>query len=98
MQSITRQLARSRPSLLVRKTAAVSRPMQFLPSRSIVITKYTKDHERVVFDDATGTGIVSLTDHAQAALGDVVFVELPAVGTEVSKGGGYLDFCTSEMS
>jgi glycine cleavage system H protein len=40
--------------------------------------KYTKDHEwiRVTGD----TGIVGITDHAQGELGDVVFVELPAVG------------------
>lgn len=39
------------------------------------------------FDDATGVGIVAITDHAQSVLGDVVFVELPAVGTIVAQGG-----------
>jgi glycine cleavage system H lipoate-binding protein len=34
-------------------------------------------------------GAVSITDHAQESLGDVVFVELPAVGSKVSKGGMY---------
>lgn len=32
---------------------------------------------------------MSITHHAQESLGDVVFVELPAVGTKVSKGGRY---------
>lgn len=41
------------------------------------------------FDDATGLGVVCITDHAQSSLGDVVFVELPVVGTEVAKGGEF---------
>jgi hypothetical protein len=32
---------------------------------------------------------MSITDYAQKSLGDVVFVELPSVGTEVAKGGEY---------
>ena len=49
--------------------------------------KYTEDHEAVVFDDSTGIGVVSITDYAQSSLGDVVFVELPALETSVTKGG-----------
>lgn len=41
----------------------------------------------MVFDDSTGIGIVSITDYAQKSLGDVVFVELPALQTKVTKGG-----------
>jgi glycine cleavage system H protein len=46
--------------------------------------RYTKDHEwlRLERED----GIVGITDFAQDALGDVVFVELPAVGTVVTQG------------
>lgn len=46
---------------------------------------YTKEHEwiRVEGDQAT----VGITDFAQGQLGDVVFVELPDVGKQVSKGG-----------
>ncbi len=40
--------------------------------------KYTKAHEWVQIDG--DTGIVGITDYAQGELGDVVFVELPAVG------------------
>ena len=52
--------------------------------------KYTEDHEAVVFDDSTGIGTVSITDYAQSSLGDVVFVELPAVKTKVTRGGQQL--------
>jgi glycine cleavage system H protein len=47
-------------------------------------TRYTKDHEYIrVEGDA---GIVGISDYAQSQLGDVVFVELPSVGKNLSKG------------
>ncbi|MGY2462347.1 glycine cleavage system protein GcvH [Vreelandella sulfidaeris] len=46
---------------------------------------YAESHEWVL-DNKDGTVTVGITDHAQQALGDVVFVELPEVGTELSKG------------
>jgi glycine cleavage system H protein len=46
--------------------------------------RFTKDHEWVRFDGDVAT--VGITDHAQTALGDVVFVELPEVGRVVSAG------------
>jgi len=48
-------------------------------------TKYTKDHEWVRVDGAVAT--VGITAYAAEQLGDVVFVELPAVGKTVEKGG-----------
>ncbi len=42
-------------------------------------TKYTPDHEWLKIDG--DTAVVGITVHAQDALGDVVFVDLPAVGT-----------------
>ena len=42
--------------------------------------KYTPEHEWLQIE-ADGTAIVGITLHAQDALGDVVFVDLPAVGT-----------------
>jgi glycine cleavage system H protein len=61
------------------------------PSNAIPKTakKYTEDHELVAFDDETGVGIVTVTDYAQSSLGDVVFIELPSVGTEVKQGGKF---------
>ncbi len=46
--------------------------------------KYTKDHEWVRF--AADIAVVGITDYAQDALGDVVFVELPKVGAKAEKG------------
>jgi glycine cleavage system H protein len=42
--------------------------------------RYTKDHEWILAEG--DTGLVGITDHAQEALGDIVFVDLPPVGTE----------------
>ena len=46
---------------------------------------YTKEHEWVGMQE-DGNVKVGITDHAQDALSDVVFVELPDVGSEFSKG------------
>lgn len=53
------------------------------------IARYTTDHEWVTFDTETNIGVVGITDYAQKALGDVVFVELPSVGSEIAQGGEY---------
>ena len=47
-------------------------------------TRYTKDHEYIRVEGDTGT--VGITAYAQEQLGDVVYVELPAVGKAVAKG------------
>jgi glycine cleavage system H protein len=47
--------------------------------------KYTKDHEWVR-DTGDGTVTVGITDHAQELLGDLVFVDLPAVESELTAG------------
>lgn len=49
--------------------------------------KYTKDHEWVRLEGDTGT--VGITDFAQSQLGDVVYVDLPAVGTALTKGQSF---------
>ena len=43
--------------------------------------KYTASHEWIR-TEADGTLTVGITDHAQEALGDLVFIELPAVGRQ----------------
>jgi glycine cleavage system H protein len=45
--------------------------------------KYSKDHEWVIVDGDIAT--IGITNHAQEQLGDVVFIELPAVGRQVEK-------------
>ena len=47
---------------------------------------YTKDHEWLRRED-DGTVSIGVTDHAQSALGDLVYVELPEVGQDVTDGG-----------
>ena len=46
--------------------------------------KYTEEHEWVRVEGDVGT--IGITDYAQEQLGDVVFVEVPAVGRKVAKG------------
>ncbi len=50
--------------------------------------RYSSDHEwAILLDD--GTVRIGITDYAQDALGDVVFVELPDVGTELDAGATF---------
>jgi glycine cleavage system H protein len=46
---------------------------------------YSKDHEWVEIGD-DGLATIGITDHAQNALGDIVFVELPEPGRSIAKG------------
>jgi glycine cleavage system H protein len=48
-------------------------------------TRYTKDHEWIRLDGEVAT--VGISEHAQSALGDIVYVELPEIGRKVEKGG-----------
>ena len=48
-------------------------------------TKFTPDHEWINIED-NEAAVVGITLHAQEALGDVVFVELPEVGRSYAKG------------
>lgn len=48
--------------------------------------KYTKTHEWVELHK-DGTATVGITDHAQDLLGDVVFIDVPSVGKQVTAGG-----------
>lgn len=66
-----------RPCVLSRST---------LLTRTIVTKRYTKAHETISYDSDTKLGTVSITDYAQKQLGDVVFVELQAVGTKLEAG------------
>ncbi|MDH3638533.1 MAG: glycine cleavage system protein GcvH [Gammaproteobacteria bacterium] len=47
--------------------------------------KFTSDHEWIRMENET-TGVVGITDYAQEQLGELVFVELPEVGRQVTKG------------
>jgi len=49
--------------------------------------KYTRDHEWVLVEGKNAR--IGISDHAQDALGDIVFVELPAVGDSVGAGTSF---------
>jgi len=48
--------------------------------------EYTEEHEWLRKEE-DGTVTIGITDHAQNALGDLVYVELPEIGQEVESGG-----------
>ena len=49
--------------------------------------RYSEEHEWVRVAD--GVAVIGITDHAQEELGDIVFVELPEVGTQVEIGDSF---------
>ena len=51
--------------------------------------KYSKSHEWVKYED--GIALVGISDFAQDALGDVVYIDLPAVGDAVTAGENFGD-------
>ncbi|PWZ02766.1 putative glycine cleavage system H protein, mitochondrial precursor [Testicularia cyperi] len=92
-------IAALRPSVLALgrvavRPAAFSRPATPLLRASFsssirsqeIQKRFTEEHEWVSFDSATNIGTVGITDYAQKSLGDVVFVELPEVGTKTEQG------------
>ena len=53
------------------------------------LLKYSKSHEWIKYED--GVAVIGISDFAQDALGDVVFVNLPQVGDEVTAGESFGD-------
>ena len=51
--------------------------------------KYSKSHEWIRYED--GVAVIGISDFAQDALGDVVFVNLPVVGDDVTAGEAFGD-------
>lgn len=51
------------------------------------ILRFTEDHEWVLTAD-DGTALIGITEFAQEQLGELVYIELPEVGTEIEKGEG----------
>ncbi len=49
--------------------------------------KYTKDHEWILIEGGRAT--IGITDHAQNAMGDIVFVDVPAVGDSFNAGDSF---------
>jgi len=65
---------------------AAFKPTPLMGMRGMA-TKYAKSHEYVKIDGEMGT--VGITSHAADALGDIVYVELPEVGAEVTIGESF---------
>ena len=61
----------------------VTRGAVLQQSRRCLVTKFSKDHEWIKVEGDIGT--IGITNHAQEQLGDVVFVDLPEVGSQVEK-------------
>ena len=55
-------------------------------SEAPLALRYTKDHEWVAKTENPSQVRVGITDYAQSALGDIVYVQLPSVGDEVGAG------------
>jgi glycine cleavage system H protein len=52
------------------------------------VLKYTKDHEWIKIEDGS-IAVIGITDYAQHALGDLVYVELPKLGASYQKGAHF---------
>jgi glycine cleavage system H protein len=70
---------------MMRLSSAANKIRSFPMSQTPTELKYARSHEWARLE-ANGSITVGISDHAQEALGDVVFVELPEVGTELSAG------------
>ena len=78
------ELKRQAPARHGGRPALYPRQFQTLNQQGMDPMKFTEDHEWLrVEDDLV---VVGITEHASTQLGDVVFVELPEVGTRVAAG------------
>ncbi|KAI0009050.1 glycine cleavage system H protein-like protein [Xylariaceae sp. FL0662B] len=94
MAAIARCLRAARPSTLSRlaQTPRIRSNWQPASLRAFTaspirdIRKYTKDHEWVDLSADKTSGVIGISEYAAEELGDVVYVELPEEGKEVSAG------------
>ncbi|KAI2623092.1 glycine cleavage system H protein-like protein [Hypoxylon sp. NC1633] len=94
MASIARCLRAARPSTLSRlaQTPCTRSSWQPVSSRAFSaspirdIRRYTKDHEWIDLNADKTAGVIGISEYAAEELGDVVYVELPEEGKEVSAG------------
>ncbi|KAK3877554.1 hypothetical protein Pcinc_017740 [Petrolisthes cinctipes] len=70
------------PIQLIRTSTAITHAPRYLSTTRGVLSerKYTEKHEWVAVDGKIGT--IGITNYAQEALGDIVYIQLPEVGTE----------------
>ncbi|CAK7266506.1 glycine cleavage system H-protein subunit [Sporothrix epigloea] len=79
--SITAIRSMAQPAAQFRPAARM-----FSVSSHVNARKYTKDHEWIDIGADKTTGVIGISEFAAEALGDVVYVELPAEGKEVGQG------------
>jgi len=80
ISSALRLIATPKPSLKFSSRRFYATPSEVKPL-------YTKSHEWILVDEKTNVGTVGITNYAQSALGDVVYVDLPSVGKRVDQSG-----------
>lgn len=83
-------LSSSHSTALARQLVDYGNREELTPRRlrlCLAAKRYTTDHEWVQVDEGKAVGTMGVTEYAQKALGDVVYVELPALGSEVATGG-----------
>ena len=78
--------ARSLRPALARPAACQARRPLPLSRPLATVTRFSKTHEYVTFDEATGVGVVGVSDYAQSKLGDVVYLDLPDAGAAFKQG------------
>jgi glycine cleavage system H protein len=83
LTAVLRSATRATPLRVARR---VNTPRLAFPTRTIVTKRFTQEHELISYDSDTKLGTIMITNYAQESLGDVVFVELPSVGSEIKKG------------
>lgn len=74
----------ARPAVQFRPAVPAARA--FSVSAQFNVRKYTKDHEWIDLNADQTSGVIGISEFAAEALGDVVYVELPAEGKEVGQG------------
>ncbi|KAJ4505157.1 glycine cleavage system H-protein subunit [Exophiala dermatitidis] len=86
-RAASRAVTKSHPSRISSSSQWTHFSRRPFSSRSaLFVKKYTEDHEWIELDADGKTGTIGITEYAAKALGDVVYVELPEIGMEVSKG------------
>lgn len=60
----------------------IARQQPTLRRSFAAVTKFSKEHEWVRYDEATKVGWIGITDHAQNELGDIVFLKSPEINSQ----------------
>ncbi|KAK7114876.1 glycine cleavage system H protein-like [Littorina saxatilis] len=84
---LAKQTSRVTALALRQQTFVASCLQPFSSSRLLANKVFTEKHEWIELSDGGNVGTVGISDHAQESLGEIVYVQLPEIGTEVEKDG-----------